>query len=150
MGRATTGCAGARSPLVSSSCGRTPRSVSWAGSKQQMFWRLWRRKEKTGRPRRVRTNPQRAASSGYKISFLLLFPFSSLACLSHTSVTTESAFKAPILAKFSKESSCYYSSARLWDDGVIKPRDTRQVLGLGLAVAVKEQAERTQFGVFRM
>ncbi|TFJ81155.1 hypothetical protein NSK_007500 [Nannochloropsis salina CCMP1776] len=62
----------------------------------------------------------------------------------------ESAFKAPILAKFSKESSCYYSSARLWDDGVIRPRDTRRVLGLGLAVAVKEQAERTQFGVFRM
>ena len=62
----------------------------------------------------------------------------------------ETAFKAPILEKYNRESSCYYSSARLWDDGVIRPQDTRQVLGLGLAVAVKEQMEQTRFGVFRM
>ncbi|GAB5033687.1 methylcrotonoyl-carboxylase beta mitochondrial [Nannochloropsis oceanica] len=62
----------------------------------------------------------------------------------------ETAFKAPILEKFNRESSCYYSSARLWDDGVIRPQDTRQVLGLALAVAVKEQMEKTRFGVFRM
>ncbi len=62
----------------------------------------------------------------------------------------ETAFKAPILEKFSRESSCYYSSARLWDDGVIRPQDTRQVLGLALAVAVKEYMEKTRFGVFRM
>ena len=45
------------------------------------------------------------------------------------------AFRAPILEKYETEGSPYYSTARLWDDGIIDPRDTRDVLGLCLAVA---------------
>lgn len=62
----------------------------------------------------------------------------------------EEEFKAPIRAKYEHESSAYYSSARLWDDGVIDPADTRTVLGLSLAVACSAERDDTQFGVFRM
>ncbi len=62
----------------------------------------------------------------------------------------EAAFKAPILEKYNKESHAYYSSARLWDDGVIDPADTRTVLGLALAAALNAPIEPTKFGVFRM
>ncbi len=48
----------------------------------------------------------------------------------------QAAFKAPILAKYEREGSPYYSSARLWDDGVIDPLDTRRVLGIGLEAAL--------------
>jgi len=60
------------------------------------------------------------------------------------------ALKAPILAKYEKESSAYYSSARLWDDGVIDPRDTRDVLAMALASTLHSDWERTRFGIFRM
>lgn len=62
----------------------------------------------------------------------------------------EARIKDPILEKFERESSPYYSSARLWDDGVIDPADTRRVLGLSLRVATKDSAPPTSFGVFRM
>ncbi|CAM9764076.1 unnamed protein product, partial [Sphacelaria rigidula] len=62
----------------------------------------------------------------------------------------EAKIKDPILEKFERESSPYYSSARLWDDGVIDPADTRRVLGLSLSIAMKDAAPRTEFGVFRM
>jgi hypothetical protein len=58
--------------------------------------------------------------------------------------------QAPILEKYARESSCYYSSARLWDDGIIRPEDSRTVLGLSLALALKNEPEPTKFGVFRM
>lgn len=58
---------------------------------------------------------------------------------------------APLLAKFERESSAYYASARLWDDGVIDPRDTRNVLGLALeACANGGPIPDTNFGIFRM
>ena len=60
----------------------------------------------------------------------------------------EDAFKAPILEKYEKESHAYYSSARLWDDGIIKPSDTRRMLGMSFA-ACKQDMD-TDFGVFRM
>lgn len=56
----------------------------------------------------------------------------------------------PLLEKFEKESSPYYASARLWDDGVIDPIDTRKVLGLSLSAAMNKPIESTNFGVFRM
>lgn len=56
----------------------------------------------------------------------------------------------PLLDKFEKESSPYYSSARLWDDGVIDPLDSRKVLGLSLSAALNKPIEKTNFGVFRM
>ena len=59
-------------------------------------------------------------------------------------------FKAPILEKYEREGSPYYSSARLWDDGVIDPLDTRRVLALGLEFASYAAPKATHFGVFRM
>jgi acetyl-CoA carboxylase carboxyltransferase component len=58
--------------------------------------------------------------------------------------------KAPILAKYEEEGSPYYSTARLWDDGIIPPADTRAVLGLGLSAALNAPIPETRFGVFRM
>jgi len=62
----------------------------------------------------------------------------------------QTRFTAPILEKYEREGSAYYSSARLWDDGVIDPLDTRRVLGLGLAAAAHAPPQPTHFGVFRM
>ena len=62
----------------------------------------------------------------------------------------EKAFKKPILDQYEREGHPYYASARLWDDGVIDPADTRMVLGLGLSAALNAPIEQTQFGVFRM
>uniref|UniRef100_A0A1A9V4S7 Probable methylcrotonoyl-CoA carboxylase beta chain, mitochondrial n=1 Tax=Glossina austeni TaxID=7395 RepID=A0A1A9V4S7_GLOAU len=58
--------------------------------------------------------------------------------------------KAPIIETFEKEGSPYYSTARLWDDGIIDPADTRQVLGLSLKAALNNPGFGTKFGVFRM
>ncbi|NQZ00131.1 MAG: methylcrotonoyl-CoA carboxylase [Bdellovibrionales bacterium] len=62
----------------------------------------------------------------------------------------QEAFKAPILAKYEKEGKAYYSSARLWDDGIIDPRDTRKVLALGLSASYNKQWPDIQSGVYRM
>jgi acetyl-CoA carboxylase carboxyltransferase component len=60
------------------------------------------------------------------------------------------AFKAPTLAKYEEEGSPYYSSARLWDDGVIAPAQTRAVLGLGISASLNAPIPEARFGVFRM
>jgi 3-methylcrotonyl-CoA carboxylase beta subunit len=60
------------------------------------------------------------------------------------------AFEAPILEKYEMEGSPYYASARLWDDGIIDPLDTRRVLALGIEAAVHAPIPETRFGVFRM
>lgn len=62
----------------------------------------------------------------------------------------ENAFKEPIQSKFEREGHPYYSSARLWDDGVIDPKDTRKVLGLSLSACMNSPIEDTNFGIFRM
>ncbi len=63
----------------------------------------------------------------------------------------EDAFKTPIRQQYEDQGSPWYSTARLWDDGVIDPADTRRVLGLGLSAALNAPIEdRTRFGVFRM
>ncbi|MDZ4860933.1 MAG: carboxyl transferase domain-containing protein, partial [Candidatus Hydrogenedentes bacterium] len=62
----------------------------------------------------------------------------------------ERAFKAPVLEQYSRKGSAYYASARLWDDGVIDPLETRRVLALGLAASLNAPIEKTTFGVFRM
>lgn len=66
------------------------------------------------------------------------------------STEDEAVFKQPILDKYEEESHCFYSSARLWDDGVIEPQDTRDILGLAFAVATEQPIPDTKFGVFRM
>ncbi|MSP51273.1 MAG: methylcrotonoyl-CoA carboxylase [Alphaproteobacteria bacterium] len=62
----------------------------------------------------------------------------------------ESRFKKPILEQYERQGHPYYASARLWDDGVIDPKDTRTVLALGLSAALNAPIEETRFGVFRM
>ena len=62
----------------------------------------------------------------------------------------EEAFKAPVRDKLSAEAHPYFASARLWDDGVIDPADTRRVLGLAISAALNKSVEPTKFGVFRM
>jgi 3-methylcrotonyl-CoA carboxylase beta subunit len=57
---------------------------------------------------------------------------------------------APIRAKYDTEGSPYYSTARLWDDGIITPAETRDVLGLTLAAAANAPIPATQVGVYRM
>jgi 3-methylcrotonyl-CoA carboxylase beta subunit len=66
------------------------------------------------------------------------------------SVEEERAIADPVLAKYEEEGSPYYSTARLWDDGVIDPADTRKVLGLGLSIAYNAAIDDPRFGVFRM
>jgi 3-methylcrotonyl-CoA carboxylase beta subunit len=60
------------------------------------------------------------------------------------------AFEAPILAEYESQGSPYYSTARLWDDGVIDPLDTRRVLAMGISAALNAKIGETRFGVFRM
>jgi 3-methylcrotonyl-CoA carboxylase beta subunit len=66
------------------------------------------------------------------------------------SAEEEAAFKQPVLDQFAHQSHPYYSSARLWDDGVIDPADTRRVLALGLSASLNQPVPETKFGVFRM
>ena len=62
----------------------------------------------------------------------------------------EAAFRQPILEQYERQGHPYYASARLWDDGVIAPEDTRRVLGLALSAALNAPVEATRFGLFRM
>ena len=62
----------------------------------------------------------------------------------------EEAFKRPIREQYEHQGHPYYASARLWDDGIIDPADSRTVLGLGLSAALNAPIEKTRFGVFRM
>ena len=62
----------------------------------------------------------------------------------------EEAFKAPIRAQYEEQGHPYYASARLWDDGVIDPVDTRRVLALGISASLNAPIPQTRFGLFRM
>lgn len=62
----------------------------------------------------------------------------------------EEKFKEPIVEKYESEGHPYFASARLWDDGIIAPEDTRKVLGLSLSASLNSEIEQSQFGVFRM
>jgi 3-methylcrotonyl-CoA carboxylase beta subunit len=62
----------------------------------------------------------------------------------------EEAFKTPIRQQYETQGHPYYASARLWDDGIIDPAETRTVLGLSISAALNAPIERTRFGVFRM
>ncbi len=66
------------------------------------------------------------------------------------SAADEEKLKAPIRAQFESQGHPYYASARLWDDGVIDPRDTRRVLAMALALNATQRPAETRFGVFRM
>jgi acetyl-CoA carboxylase carboxyltransferase component len=62
----------------------------------------------------------------------------------------ESAIRDPLLAKYEAEGSPYYSTARLWDDGILDPVDTRAALVLGLSAAMNAPTPPPRYGVFRM
>ena len=62
----------------------------------------------------------------------------------------EADFKQPVLDQFAHQSHPYFASARIWDDGVIDPADTRRVLGLALSATLNAPIPETKFGVFRM
>jgi 3-methylcrotonyl-CoA carboxylase beta subunit len=62
----------------------------------------------------------------------------------------EEAFKNPIREQYERQGHPYYSSARLWDDGVVDPADTRRLLGLAISASLNAPIESTKFGVFRM
>jgi 3-methylcrotonyl-CoA carboxylase beta subunit len=66
------------------------------------------------------------------------------------SADEETAFKAPIREQYEQQGNPYYATARLWDDGVIDPADTRRCLALGLALGLRHPIPETRFGVFRM
>ena len=73
-----------------------------------------------------------------------------LAARHHLSAADEEAIRQPILEKYEREGSPYYSTARLWDDGILDPVDTRQALALGLSAAYNAPMPEPKFGVFRM
>ncbi len=62
----------------------------------------------------------------------------------------EEAFKAPIREKYEEEGTPYYATARLWDDGIILPSETRRVLALAFSATLNAEIPETRFGVFRM
>jgi len=66
------------------------------------------------------------------------------------SLEEEEAFRAPIRAQYEVEGNPYYATARLWDDGVILPSETRDVLGLAFSACLNAPVPETKFGVFRM
>lgn len=82
---------------------------------------------------------------------LLTVKLDQLAAKNQTMTAEEQTeFKRPTLEKFESESSAYYASARIWDDGIIDPKDTRRVLALGIAASLNKEWGPKQQGVFRM
>jgi len=67
-----------------------------------------------------------------------------------TTAAEEADFKKPILDKYEREGNAYYSTARLWDDGVIDPLDTRQAVALAISLSLNAPIPDHRFGVFRM
>ena len=66
------------------------------------------------------------------------------------SAEEDAAIRGPILEKYEREGSPYYSTARLWDDGILDPAETRRVLALALSASLNAPIPETRFGVFRM
>jgi 3-methylcrotonyl-CoA carboxylase beta subunit len=66
------------------------------------------------------------------------------------SAEEEQAIRGPIVDKYEREGSPYYSTARLWDDGILDPVDTRSALALGISAAYNAPIPDAKFGVFRM
>ncbi len=84
-------------------------------------------------------------------STLLTVKLQQLAARGETmSPEEQERFVAPILKKYEEEGNAYYSTARLWDDGVLDPLDTRDALGLGLAAAMNAPIPETRVGIYRM
>jgi 3-methylcrotonyl-CoA carboxylase beta subunit len=68
----------------------------------------------------------------------------------HWPAEEEARFKQPIAEQYARQSAACYATARLWDDGIIEPTDTRRVLAAALTLSAHAPIEQTRFGVFRM
>jgi 3-methylcrotonyl-CoA carboxylase beta subunit len=66
------------------------------------------------------------------------------------SVEEEESFRQPLIEQYERQGHPYYATARLWDDGVIDPAQTREVLSLAISAALNAPVSETQFGIFRM
>ena len=101
----------------------------------------------------------------YNPNFLYMVPSSKISVMGGTQASevlslvkfknkgkkeTVEAFKQNIVNNYEKQGNAYYSTSRLWDDGIIQPRDLRRVLGLSVAVSLNSPIEDTNQGVFRM
>ena len=101
----------------------------------------------------------------YNPNFLYMLPSSKISVMGGTQASevlslvkfknkgkkeTVDAFKQNIINNYEKQGNAYYSTSRLWDDGIIQPRDLRRVLGLSVAVSLNSPIEDTNQGVFRM
>ena len=97
-------------------------------------------------------NAQTSVMGGQQAANVLLtVRLDNLHAEGHDMTKEEQAeFMAPTLEKYEREGSAYYSTARLWDDGIIDPIDTRMYLALGLSAALNAPIPETAFGVFRM
>ena len=62
----------------------------------------------------------------------------------------EEKMRSTLMAKYEHEGSSYYSTSRIWDDGIIDPVDTRKILGMGISMALNKQINDPKFGIFRM
>jgi 3-methylcrotonyl-CoA carboxylase beta subunit len=67
-----------------------------------------------------------------------------------TTAREEAEFKRPVVEKYEREGSAYYSTARLWDDGILDPIDTRRAVALGISLSLNAPIPEHRFGVFRM
>ncbi len=66
------------------------------------------------------------------------------------STEDQEAFMKPTLEKYNQEASAYYSTANIWDDGIMDPKETRNALGLAIAMSLNAPLVETNFGIFRM
>src|SRR5205809_868687 len=105
-----------------------------------------------GPTRRASSSRGRTAGSpSWAAKTLLTVKLQQLEARGETMGEPERAeFMAPILAKYEAEGDPYYATARLWDDGILEPLETRDALGLALAAALGAPIPATRFGVFRM
>lgn len=74
----------------------------------------------------------------------------SCACVLQWDKDEEEQFKAKVVEGYEREGNSYYSTARLWDDGIIDPADTRKVIGLSISASMNRDPQETKYGVFRM
>ena len=81
---------------------------------------------------------------------IMLFAAVVIAWLMMPTPEEEEAFKAPIRQRYEDEGSPYHATAQMWDDGIIDPVQTRDVLGLAISASLNAPVPRTRFGVFRM
>jgi 3-methylcrotonyl-CoA carboxylase beta subunit len=94
------------------------------------------------------------AGRAFDPNFLFMWPNSKISVMggeqAQQVLDTIGSQNSGLIEQFEKESSVYYSTSRLWDDGIIDPKDTRKILGLLLSVVENKKDTQNNFGIFRM